>query len=142
MFGRVRRRVSRALTPTEAKPWERGKLVAVPVDEDREGGHGLRIATQSRAEHACRVGLVSSPLLESGQADEQRVGAARGVVRRCRQAGNKPATGLSPALHHLYRHWHGPCLTCHQRKLWAGDLPARLITNHGLDDGVHATTGS
>lgn len=29
MFGRVRRRVSRALTPTEAKPWERGKLVAI-----------------------------------------------------------------------------------------------------------------
>lgn len=29
MFGRVRRRVRRALTPTEAKPWERGKLVAV-----------------------------------------------------------------------------------------------------------------
>ena len=29
MFGRVRRRASRALTPTEAKPWERGKLVAI-----------------------------------------------------------------------------------------------------------------
>jgi hypothetical protein len=29
MFGRVRRRVSRALTPAEAKPWERPKLVAV-----------------------------------------------------------------------------------------------------------------
>jgi hypothetical protein len=28
MFGRVRRRVRRALTPTEAKPWERGRLVA------------------------------------------------------------------------------------------------------------------
>ena len=29
MFGRVRRRARRALTPAEAKPWERGKLIAI-----------------------------------------------------------------------------------------------------------------
>jgi hypothetical protein len=29
MFGRVRRRVRRALTPTEAKPWARPKLVDI-----------------------------------------------------------------------------------------------------------------